>query len=151
MILKVSGEEVLLDDDHGINLSDYWVHIQSKRHNVRYVIATDRKTKKQCRLHRLVLGVPNHKGDIDHKNRNPWDNRRENLRFATRAQNRWNALTKLGPYRNVYKRVNGSYQVSIQKNTNIHFHKDGFWDREEAREFAEWLRPLLFGEFTAVL
>jgi len=50
--------------------------------------------RKSTSLHRFIL--PDIKGQIDHINRNPLDNRRENLREATARQNIANmALTKL--------------------------------------------------------
>ena len=40
-------------------------------------------------LHRMIMGDPDGK-DIDHINRNPLDNRRENLRICTHQQNSFN-------------------------------------------------------------
>ena len=42
--------------------------------------------KRDVRLHRFLLDAPDHL-DVDHINRNPLDNRRENIRLATRTQN----------------------------------------------------------------
>ena len=43
------------------------------------------------RLHRLIMGLQfGDKRLTDHVNRNPLDNRRENLRICTNAQNAWN-------------------------------------------------------------
>jgi hypothetical protein len=43
--------------------------------------------KKKIMLHRFILGEPPNGLEIDHINRNRADNRKDNLRFATRAQN----------------------------------------------------------------
>jgi len=40
-------------------------------------------------MHRVILRAPSRR-HVDHKNRNTLDNRRMNLRFASRAQNGWN-------------------------------------------------------------
>jgi hypothetical protein len=42
-------------------------------------------------LHRFILGVGDSSIIVDHANKNPLDNRRENLRVVTKAQNAWNA------------------------------------------------------------
>ena len=59
-------------------------------------------------MHREILGLPKGGGiDVqgDHKNRNPLDNRRENLRVATIPQNRQNVSPRKSQssrYRGVY-------------------------------------------------
>ena len=43
-------------------------------------------------MHRFIMGVTDPKIQVDHKDRNATlDNREENLRVATTAQNQWNA------------------------------------------------------------
>jgi hypothetical protein len=44
-------------------------------------------------MHRVIMGEPQH-ADIDHINGDGLDNRRENLRIATRSQNMRNAHTE---------------------------------------------------------
>jgi len=69
-------------------------------------------------LHRFVLGLPKAEPDVDHANGNGLDNRRANLRIATKAENGRNR----GPNRNNtsgYKRVcwhkgAGKWLASIQ-------------------------------------
>lgn len=56
----------------------------------RYAISTT--VRPYLRLHSLILGKK--KGfEIDHINRNPLDNRKENLRFVTKTQNQANKTT----------------------------------------------------------
>ena len=52
---------------------------------------------KNVLLHRLILNAPNNK-HIDHINCNGLDNRKSNLRFATRSQNRCNTSKVLSKY-----------------------------------------------------
>ena len=56
---------------------------------------------KIMQMHRLIMNAPKNK-DIDHINGNKLDNRRENLRFATRQQNAANRKIKnFSKYRGV--------------------------------------------------
>lgn len=54
-----------------------------------YLDAKERKTGRLIRLHRLIMGVKRGM-DVDHINHDPRDNRKSNLRVATRAQNNMN-------------------------------------------------------------
>lgn len=57
-------------------------------------------------MHRFILDFP--KGFIDHKNRNPLDNRRSNLRSCTPKQNRANTKPNLGKrYKGVFSNPPG--------------------------------------------
>lgn len=47
-----------------------------------------RENKRRVYLHRLILGEP--EGQVDHKNRDRLDNRRDNLRLASVEQNNHN-------------------------------------------------------------
>lgn len=65
----------------------------TKTKNTPYAQSTkkDKLGTRTCILmHRIIMNAQ--KGqEIDHKNRNGLDNRKENLRFCTRQQNRWNS------------------------------------------------------------
>lgn len=49
--------------------------------------------KRNMRMHRQIMGVTDSRFDVDHKNGNGLDNRRENLRVCTRTLNNANAKT----------------------------------------------------------
>lgn len=56
-------------------------------------------------MHRLILGIEGLRVDGDHVNHNGLDNRRINLRIASRAENRRNSQKMLSPTRSIYKGV----------------------------------------------
>jgi len=76
---------------------------------------SDWKAKKQERilLHRFILGAP--KGQsVDHKNRNPLDCRRSNLRLATASQQTINRVRRnKSGYRGVFQLSGGKYMAFI--------------------------------------
>ena len=72
-------------------------------------------------LHRLVIGAK--KGEVvDHINKDTMDNRRENLRIVTVAQNAWNRKKQAGRCPNtsgfigVFKTPKGRFSASISIN-----------------------------------
>ena len=83
---------------------------------------------------------------IDHKNRDPSDNRISNLRLATRGQNTMNAeyTPKTSKYRGVYQSPNGKFRARLK-------HHVKWFDCEI--EAAKWWNNVaieMFGEFTLI-
>ncbi|MFA5291973.1 MAG: HNH endonuclease signature motif containing protein [Phycisphaerae bacterium] len=89
LIRKVAGREVKLDAEDFYNrkiLNSTLLITETGRVNVR-----NRKTRKITSLARVILNPP--KGQVvDHKNRNPLDNRKCNLRIVTNRQNMLNRI-----------------------------------------------------------
>jgi hypothetical protein len=76
VILKIGNAEIILDKrDLKIDLSALWIDCEG------YV-----RLGRKKRLHRIIINAPPDM-DVDHRNRNPLDNRRSNLRICTPAQN----------------------------------------------------------------
>jgi hypothetical protein len=103
---------VIVDDDDYEELMKYkWC---ARRGNANFWVAI-RNTlvgegrPRQIQMHRQLLDAPENM-EVDHINGNTLDNRRCNIRLATRAQNLANRrIFKNNPtgYKNVYKRGNG--------------------------------------------
>jgi len=88
--------EAIIDKEDYETVKDYkWGLHQTKFGN--YV----RSTKDRIYLHRLIMGFPN---EVDHKNHNGLDCRKENLRECSSSQNKMNRRAEKGTskYKGVY-------------------------------------------------
>jgi hypothetical protein len=73
--------EAIIDKEDYEKVKDYKWH---KGHS-NYIVSA----KNGIRLHRLIMNYPSNM-EIDHKNHNKLDNRKENLRVCTGSQNKMN-------------------------------------------------------------
>lgn len=106
-------------------------------------------------LHKCIIPTKTNQW-IDHKNGNPLDNRKENLRFATNKENQWNSKLRrdnTSGYKGVSKsgkkwqaniRVSGTAKYmgvfSSKKEAAIAYNK------EAKKEFGEFARLNVIGE-----
>ena len=104
---------------------------------------------KTVRMHRLIMGVEGN-ALVDHKNRHGLDNRRANLRIATRSQNGGNQVSHKGSrskYKGVYfDRTRGKWRAMIIVNGK-NKHLGYFPDEDSAAERYNEEAPRVFGEF----
>lgn len=89
------GMFLIIDSDDFPRVSKLRWHLSSTgypRANIYLGYSKEKKRgmNKAIYIHNLILGKHESK-DVDHINRNKLDNRKENLRFATRGQNMANA------------------------------------------------------------
>jgi hypothetical protein len=99
-------------------------------------------------LHRHLLGEPPE--DVDHRNRDGLDNRRENLRKATAQQNMMNSLSRGGSSR--FKGASwsrGQWRASIRLNYKT-VHLGRFNTEEDAARAYDEAARRLHGEFARV-
>lgn len=100
---------------------------------------------KPCYLHRVILsGV----AEVDHINENKLDNRRANLRQASRADNIHNVSPPSGnnPHRGVYRRGPNSFRVGIMVGRKQHW-VGSFKSLEQAINARTAAEKEHFGEF----
>lgn len=83
---------------------------------------------------------------IDHKDRDPTNNRWENLREATKSQNNINSTVKLGIY---FDKSRGKWAAGIRLKRK-HIHLGRYSTREEALEARAARVREIFGEFAPV-
>jgi hypothetical protein len=111
-----------------------------------------RPRKGMIRLHRFVMGLPLNEIEVDHINRDGLDNRRCNLRLATRAQNGANSkrpITNTSGYKGVVRYSRGvkkKWRAQITKSGKSH--SLGYFSspKEAATAYAA-AAPKVFGEF----
>jgi hypothetical protein len=124
----------------------------AKRRNCReekYHAETVIGDNKHLRLHRHLMGEPPAGMEIDHKDRNSLNNRRDNLRFATRTQNNSNKING-GRYRNTgYRGVRkwGRRYSFEMRREGIFISKYGFASAEDAARAYDKKAREVFGEF----
>jgi len=106
IIKNVHGKAVIFDKQDEDIFNKYTWFLCKKENNTFYVVTDiylgNNKSKRKY-FHQFILGTK--KGFlIDHINRNPLDNRRSNLRFATRSLNAFNSKIRndnKSGYRNI--------------------------------------------------
>lgn len=90
-------------------------------------------------LHRLLINCPDGMV-VDHINRNPLDNRKENLRICTLKENVWNRKFR------GYTKVKDKYRVTLWKDGKLVFRE--LCDTEEkAKEIRRKAELFYFGDF----
>lgn len=117
------------------------------------IVATRLNKKTMLSLWHLILGSPHEGAEVDHDNQNRLDNRRCNLRFATRLQNQSNLPTRPDS-KTGFKGVNthkgtGKYRARIgYKGGQIHL--GVFVSKTDAAMAYNKKAVELFGEFASL-
>lgn len=110
------------------------------------------RTRKGVYLHRLILGPECEGSHVDHVNRDPLDNRRQNLRICTAHQNNMNRgkrKTNTSGFLGVDSRPNGKFRARVGINSKRVCIGD-FDTAEEAAEARDMVASRLHGEFAAL-
>jgi hypothetical protein len=142
------GRIAIIDDEDWDLIKDYkWFAF--KMCNTYYAVTNyykEDRSRKLLLMHRLILDAqPGQR--IDHKNRNGCDNRKENLRFASVAENAMNKESHTGT--SIYKGVcwdRGKWKSSIATGRKS-FHLGRFVSEKEAAKAYDKKAIELFGDF----
>lgn len=158
VILETVIDSNKLEDLLNLNIS--WSAFFDKGTNKYYVYGTlyygikNGKPKyKRIQLHRFLMNEHNPKILIDHIDRNPLNNKIENLRRANNSENSKNRnganSNNTSGFRNVIKR-SGFWRVQLQVDGKNKLFPEKFEDVHEAGKFAEKMRRKHYGEFKGI-
>jgi hypothetical protein len=153
IIFTKKGEEILVDDCDYERLCEFCWFL-----NKGYAVTNIRhngKQKKQS-MHRLIMNVTDPKIFVDHINQNKIDNRRENLRLCTCAENQRNRGASKNSQSGIkglcYCKQNNRWIAHIKLNNKSHKKSFSCKKYPDAKELAiQWLednRPLFHGDFS---
>lgn len=111
------GAIAIIDDEDFEQIAKYKWHIRIDGYVARRRRASEPGTHRYITLHKFLLGAA---GEVDHINNDKLDNRKENLRLCTRAENCRNSRgwSKTG-YKGVTK-VGSRYRATIMVNGQAH-------------------------------
>ena len=141
-ITAKTGESIIVDTEDLSFLKQYEWSVYDR-------YAETYRDNKTIRLHRLLLNVTDSSVHVDHKNGNPLDNRKSNIRVCNRYQNQQNRKTnvnnKLGA-KGVVRLSSGHYRVRVQS-FGIRRDLGVFATLEEAKNERERYARSKHGEF----
>lgn len=152
MIRTCAGHLFLIDAEDRPGISRFKWSVSSDGGDKKYV--STRIKGKKIYLHRLLLEAP-HDQKVDHRNGDPLDNRKANLRLATHQQNMFNcgkrSAYKGKPTASTFKGVTwdkscGKYKAQIMKN-GINHYLGHFMDERSAAIAYDHAALEMFGEF----
>jgi hypothetical protein len=138
-VIFVKDKEILVDDDQ-------WHKFSS----LAWDISTDYARNDGKSMHKLIVNA-NENEVVDHINRNPFDNRKLNLRSATDSQNAQNRTKTSGTskFRGVALLPSNKFRASIKKDGVVY--NLGHYDSEEVAAFVyDNKAKELYGEFAAI-
>lgn len=156
LIELTKGMRAIVDEDDFDYLNQWKWHYGASGYAVReqYLGMKDgKKVRKTILMHRVLLHAPQGV-DVDHKNGHRLDNRYENIRLATRSQNKANMISvkrqqtelPMGITYNPSPRTKQPFMARICKDGKSYF-IGNFYNLEDAHKAYLAKKKELFGEF----
>jgi hypothetical protein len=137
-----------------VDVADYdWLrelkwHVNGRQGEFLYAFHSVSR-KSPVKMHRMILGLTTADPHVDHINGDGLDNRRCNLRLATRFQNAHNrrrTRTTMSGYKGVHWKSEGGWAVTIRAN-GVFQYLGRFRDPVEAARVWDAAAVKLHGEF----
>lgn len=154
----IHGKVALIDDEDAERILAYnWTlnHDPNRRRQifyaVRYAYKEGTKSRTVIQMHRVILNAPAGM-EVDHINGDGLDNRRANLRLATRAQNLRNTHREKGRtgYRGIYwHKRNRMYHALIMHDGRKHS-LGYYYNAEQAARAYDYAAYHMHGEFASL-
>ena len=146
------GKVALIDDADWPLVSEYQWHFVGKSRRGYVGTSSFKFTGRKgiLYMHRLLMNAPA-RVEVDHVNSDGLDNRRANLRLATRAQNMANSRKRLtgsfSQYKGVYwNGIRGKWEAKIGTPPNRKY-LGIFFDEKDAAKAYDAAARVWFGEF----
>jgi hypothetical protein len=153
-VIPLTQGKVAIVDDADFDILTQWKWCAHKRGNNSWVacrnVSDGCNKRKTILMHRLILNTP--KGmETDHKNGNELDNRRDNLRICTTAQNQQNRHLlqdgKSSLFKGVsYRKLSKNWGAWIRVNGHL-LNLGHFIDEVKAALAYDGAAKKYFGEF----
>lgn len=145
--IELTQGQVAIVDDEDYEYLSSWKWYARKRRNTYYALTSIYKPRKTLFMHRVILRATDG-FMVDHKNGNGLDNRKENIRLCTNAQNQHNRFFRKGKfgYKGICEVAPGRYQakaVYLGRNFTTKYYKSA----KEAAYAYDAMAKELFGEF----
>lgn len=149
------GFEAIVDPDDYEVVSTYsWQALVDPNKRTVYAVTAIREPngrQKRVLMHRMILGA-SHSEQIDHRDGDGLNNRRQNLRKATGNQNAYNRrrrVTASNPFRGVERLPSGRWRATITAEGRRQ-HLGTFPTAEEAAEAYNRSARTLHGDFASL-
>lgn len=140
--LNGEGHFALVDDEDYKEMKKHSWYLTAGGHVITFI------NKRMRSMHRLVMKAND--GVIDHKNGNPLDNRKKNLRPCTHAENNRNArppaIYKDSKYKGVRRSSGNTWQATLNSLGSVYTVRGFSTDRDAAIMY-NYLAKQHFGEF----